>query len=46
MSVCVCERERGNFVDEQRNRTEMVEILCVGAVGGLPEFMPIHVVLG
>jgi len=26
---------KGNFVHEQGNRTELVEILCVRAVGGL-----------
>ena len=58
MCVCVCvcvrarvrvserEREKGNFVDEQGNRTELVEILCVCSVGGLTELMLIHVVVG
>jgi hypothetical protein len=30
--VCVCVCVKGNFVDEQGNRTELVEILCVRAV--------------
>ena len=37
---------KGNFVDEQGNRTELVEILCVCSVGGLTELMLIHVVVG
>jgi hypothetical protein len=40
--VCV----KGNFVDEQGNRTELVEILCMCAMGGRTELMLIHVVVG
>jgi hypothetical protein len=40
--VCV----KGNFVDEQGNRTELVEILCVYSVRGLTELKLIHVVVG
>ena len=43
MCVCVC--EKGNFVDKQGNRTELVDISCVCTVG-LPESMLIHVVVG
>ena len=39
--VCV----KGNFVDEQGNRTELVEILCVYSVRGLTELKLIHVQL-
>ena len=42
VGVCV----KGNFVDEQGNRTELVEILCVRSVGGLTELVVIHVVFG
>jgi len=31
--VCVC--VKGNFLDEQGNRRDLVEIFCVCAVGGL-----------
>ena len=31
VGVCV----KGNFIDKQGNRTDLVEILCVCAVGGL-----------
>ena len=41
VGVCV----KGNFIDEQGNRTELVEILCARAVGGLTELMLIHVVI-
>ena len=37
---------KGNFVDEQGNRTEFVEISCVRAVGGLADLMLTHVVVG
>jgi hypothetical protein len=43
--VCVCVCVKGNFVDEQGNRTELLEILCVRTVGGLTELMLIHVVV-
>ena len=33
VGVCVC--VKGNFIDEQGNRTDLVEILHVCAVGGL-----------
>ena len=44
VGVCVC--VKGNFVDEQGNRTELVEILCLNAMGGLTKLMLIHVVVG
>ena len=44
MGVGVC--VKGNFVDKQGNRTELVEILCARAVGGRNELMLIHVVVG
>jgi len=30
---------KANFVDEQKNRKELVEIFCVRTVGGLTELM-------
>jgi len=36
---CVCVCVKGNFVDKQGNRTELVEILCVCAVGEPPELI-------
>ena len=36
---CVFVCLKGNFVDEQGNRPELVEILCVRAVGGPPELI-------
>jgi len=30
---------KANFVDEQKNRTELVEIFCVRTVGGLTELI-------
>jgi hypothetical protein len=35
---------KGIFVDEQKYRTELVEIFCVRTVGGLTELILIHVV--
>ena len=46
MWVCVFVCLKGNFVDEQGNRPELVEILCVHAVGGPPELIMIRVVVG
>jgi hypothetical protein len=42
--VCVC--VKGNFVDEQGNRTELVEIACVRAVGAVTELMLVGVEVG
>jgi hypothetical protein len=44
MGVGVC--VKGNFIDEQGNRTELVEILCARPMGGHTELMLIHVVVG
>ena len=37
---------KGNFVDEQGNHTELVEILCGRAVRVLTALMLTHVVVG
>ena len=37
---------QGNFFDEQGNRAELEEILCVSAVRGLTELVVIYVVIG
>ena len=33
--LCVCVYVKGNFVDEQGNRRELLEILCARDMGGL-----------
>ena len=42
VGLCV----KGNFVDEQGNHTDLVEILCGRAVGGLTALMLTYVVVG
>jgi len=42
VGMCV----KGNFVDEKGNCMELVEILCLRAMGGLTELMLILVVVG